>query len=112
MVRSLADILAGGTLAGPDEIIDLGVTRDPAGHYRRAVATLRQIACLMLDELAARGVPIPPPPPEPEPPPPPEPPVIGPVPEVELGSSPLVARVLDQRRRQTWRDPSAEHWEE
>jgi len=87
----LRDMLADGVRVGPDDVIDIGAVRDAAGHYRRGTTTLREIAGLMLDELAARGVPIPPPAPkEPAPERAPEP---------EPGMSPLVARVLDRHRR-------------
>jgi len=86
----LVDILADGVMVGPDELIDIGAVRDAAGNYRRATTTLREFANLMLDELAARGVPIPPPPkPAPEP-----------APELEPGGmTPLVARVIERHRR-------------
>jgi hypothetical protein len=61
----LRDMLADGVRVGPDDVIDIGAVRDAAGNYRRATTTLREIANLMLDELAARGVPIPPAPPRP-----------------------------------------------
>jgi hypothetical protein len=60
----LRDMLADGVRVGPDDVIDIGAVRDAAGHYRRGTTTLREIAGLMLDELAARGVPIPPPAPK------------------------------------------------
>jgi hypothetical protein len=88
---TLADILADGVRVGPDDVIDIGAVKDPAGHYRRGTTTLREIANLVLDELAARGVPIPPAPPKParEPAAEPDPRVV----------TPLVARVLDRHRR-------------
>ncbi len=87
----LADVLADGVRVGPDDVIDIGAVRDAAGGYRRGTTTLRAIANLMLDELAARGVPIPPAAAKPAP---------EPVPELEPGGmTPLVARVLDRHRR-------------
>jgi hypothetical protein len=74
----------------PDDVIDIGAVRDAAGSYRRGTTTLRAVANLMLDELAARGVPIPPAPPKPAP---------EPAPELEPGMTPLVARVLERHRR-------------
>ena len=86
----LADVLADGVRVGPDDVIDIGAVRDAAGGYRRGTTTLRAIANLMLDELAARGVPIPAAPPKPAP---------EPAPELEPGMTPLVARVLERHRR-------------
>jgi hypothetical protein len=93
-MMGLKDMLADGVRVGPDEVIDIGAVRDAAGAYRRGTTTLRAIANLMLDELAARGVPIPPAPPKPASEPAPEP-----APELEPGMTPLVARVLDRHRR-------------
>jgi hypothetical protein len=73
----LTDVLADGARPGLNDAVDIGAVRDAAGHYRRATTTLRAFANLVLDELAARGVPPPSPepePPSPEPPEPPEPP--------------------------------------
>jgi hypothetical protein len=68
---------------GPDDVIDIGAAR--------ATTTPREIAGLMLDELAARGVPIPPAAAKPVP---------KPAPELEPGGmTPLLARVLDRHRR-------------
>jgi hypothetical protein len=58
VVMGLRDMLVGGVRVGPDDVIDIGAAR--------ATTTLREIAGLMLDELAARGVPIPPAPEKPK----------------------------------------------
>jgi hypothetical protein len=88
----LAEILADGVRVGPDDVIDIGAVRDAAGNYRRGTTTLREIANLVLDELAARGVPIPPAPPKPA--------ARGPAAEPDPRVvTPLVARVLDRHRR-------------
>jgi hypothetical protein len=90
-MRRLKDMLTDRVMVGPDDVIDIGAVRDVAGHYRRATTTLRDIAGFMLDELAARGVPIPPvPEPSPEPP--------APAPPPERGMTPLVARVLERHQ--------------
>jgi hypothetical protein len=77
----------------PDDVIDIGAVRDAAGSYRRGTTTLRAVANLMLDELAARGVPIPPAPPEPA--------AREPAAEPDLDGAlpPVVARVLERHRR-------------
>jgi hypothetical protein len=87
----MKDILTNARPAGPDEVIEVGMVRDPeTGNYERVSTTLRAFANLMLDELAARGVPIPPAPEKPkaEPPPAPEP---GALP-------PTIARVIERSR--------------
>jgi hypothetical protein len=89
-VMGLKDMLADGVRVGPDDVIDIGAVRDAAGNYRRGTTTLREIANLVLDELAARGVPIPPAPPKA---------AREPAPELEVGVTPLVARVLERHRR-------------
>jgi hypothetical protein len=86
------DALEDGIRVGPDDVIDIGAVKDAAGNYRRATTTLRDIAELVLAQLAARGVPIPPA-------------VEKPVPkrdaEPEPGDvlPPVVARVLERSRR-------------
>jgi hypothetical protein len=87
----LKDILADGVRVGPDDAIDIGAVRDAHGHYRRATTTLREFVNLVLDELAARGVPIPPAPPKPSPEPAAEP--------DRRVVTPLVARVIERHRR-------------
>jgi hypothetical protein len=75
----LTDILADGARPGLNDVVDIGAVRDAGGGYRRATTTLRAFANLVLDELAARGVPTPtnpspePASPEPSPLPSPEP---------------------------------------
>jgi hypothetical protein len=59
-------------------------------HYRRATTTLRAFANVVLDELAARGIPIPPAP---------EKPKVSDPPEPDGGVSPLLARAIERHRR-------------
>jgi hypothetical protein len=56
----IKDILLTARPAGPDEVIEVGMVRNEDGNYERVSTTLRAFANLVLDELAARGVPIPP----------------------------------------------------
>jgi hypothetical protein len=106
-VRPLADGLADGVRVGPDDVIDIGAVRDAAGHYRRATTTLRAFANLVLDELAARGVPIPPGAPKPAAEPAAEPdPRVVPRRDARV-VTPLVARVLKRPRRVLLSDEAA-----